>query len=83
MAVCFTLLSVTKGKKPIKTKYHMPLFNWQALKPNQVTGTVFNELDDELVLGVRSLNQYAALSLCLDVCLHFLFSFSARLRRFH
>lgn len=29
----------------------MPLLNWQALKPNQVTGTVFNELDDEQVLG--------------------------------
>ncbi|KAL3053339.1 hypothetical protein OYC64_005804 [Pagothenia borchgrevinki] len=28
----------------------MPLLNWQALKPNQVTGTVFNELDDEQVL---------------------------------
>ncbi|KAE8283868.1 Formin-like protein 1 Formin-related protein [Larimichthys crocea] len=28
----------------------MPLLNWQALKSNQVTGTVFNELDDERVL---------------------------------
>lgn len=28
----------------------MPLLNWQALKPNQVTGTIFNELDDEHVL---------------------------------
>lgn len=27
------------------------MLNWQALKPNQVTGTVFNELDDEQVLG--------------------------------
>uniref|UniRef100_A0A3B4ANV5 FH2 domain-containing protein n=1 Tax=Periophthalmus magnuspinnatus TaxID=409849 RepID=A0A3B4ANV5_9GOBI len=25
----------------------MPLFNWQALKSNQVAGTIFNELDDE------------------------------------
>ena len=31
----------------------MPLFNWQALKPDQVEGTVFKELDDEHVLGVR------------------------------
>lgn len=31
----------------------MPLLNWQTLNPNQVTGTVFNELDDEQVLGVR------------------------------
>ncbi|PWA17710.1 hypothetical protein CCH79_00008242 [Gambusia affinis] len=40
-----------KTKKPIQTKYRMPLLNWQALKPNQVTGTVFNELDDEQILG--------------------------------
>lgn len=32
----------------------MPLLNWQALKPNQVTGTVFNELDDEQILEVRA-----------------------------
>lgn len=31
----------------------MPLLNWQALKPNQVTGTVFNGMDDEEILGVR------------------------------
>lgn len=41
-----------KSKKPIQTKFKMPLLNWQALKPNQVTGTVFNELDDEQILGV-------------------------------
>ncbi|XP_031700073.1 formin-like protein 1 isoform X3 [Anarrhichthys ocellatus] len=39
-----------KKKKPIQTKYRMPLLNWQALKSNQVAGTVFNELDDENVL---------------------------------
>ncbi|MED6241377.1 hypothetical protein ATANTOWER_012115, partial [Ataeniobius toweri] len=39
-----------KTKKPIQTKYRMPLLNWQPLKPNQVTGTVFNELDDEQIL---------------------------------
>uniref|UniRef100_A0A665VHQ8 Formin-like protein 1 n=1 Tax=Echeneis naucrates TaxID=173247 RepID=A0A665VHQ8_ECHNA len=39
-----------KRKKPIQTKYRMPLFNWQALKSNQVAGTIFNELDDEHVL---------------------------------
>ncbi|XP_033826547.1 formin-like protein 1 [Periophthalmus magnuspinnatus] len=40
-----------KTKKTIQTKFRMPLLNWQALKPNQVTGTVFNELDDEQILG--------------------------------
>ncbi|TDG97700.1 hypothetical protein EPR50_G00210740 [Perca flavescens] len=39
-----------KKKKPIQTKYRMPLLNWQALKSNQVAGTIFNELDDEHVL---------------------------------
>ncbi|KAM9837583.1 formin-like protein 1 [Aulostomus maculatus] len=37
-------------KKCVRTKYRMPLFNWQALKSSQVAGTIFNELDDEHVL---------------------------------
>ncbi|XP_028826728.1 formin-like protein 1 isoform X2 [Denticeps clupeoides] len=41
-------------RKPIQTKYRMPLFNWQALKAEQVAGTVFTELDDEHIL--RELN---------------------------
>lgn len=28
------------------------MFNWTALKPNQINGTVFNEIDDERVLEV-------------------------------
>uniref|UniRef100_A0A8B9HKZ6 Formin-like 1a n=1 Tax=Astyanax mexicanus TaxID=7994 RepID=A0A8B9HKZ6_ASTMX len=36
-----------KTRKPIQTKFRMPQLNWQALKPNQVEGTVFNELNDE------------------------------------
>lgn len=47
------VFSGLKSKKAIQTKFRMPLLNWQALKPNQVTGTVFNELDDEQILGVR------------------------------
>ncbi|CAL8260933.1 unnamed protein product [Arctogadus glacialis] len=43
--------TVHRNKKTIQTKYRMPLFNWQALKPDQVEGTVFKELDDEHVLG--------------------------------
>ncbi|KAF7203747.1 formin-like protein 1 isoform X2 [Nothobranchius furzeri] len=39
-----------KQKKPIQTKYRMPLFNWQVLKSSQVAGTIFSELDDEHVL---------------------------------
>uniref|UniRef100_A0A8B9YMI6 Formin like 1 n=1 Tax=Bos mutus grunniens TaxID=30521 RepID=A0A8B9YMI6_BOSMU len=41
-----------KAKKPIQTKFRMPLLNWVALKPNQITGTVFTELNDEKVLQV-------------------------------
>ncbi|XP_064806997.1 formin-like protein 1 [Oncorhynchus masou masou] len=47
-----------RNKKPIQTKYRMPSLNWQALKPNQVSGTVFNELDDELVLGVLNMDVF-------------------------
>uniref|UniRef100_A0A669BKX8 Formin like 1 n=1 Tax=Oreochromis niloticus TaxID=8128 RepID=A0A669BKX8_ORENI len=47
-----TNISLTdcKKKKAIQTKYRMPLFNWQALKSNQVAGTIFSELDDERIL---------------------------------
>lgn len=31
----------------------MPVFNWVALKPSQIDGTVFTELNDEKVLQVR------------------------------
>lgn len=33
----------------------MPVFNWVALKPNQINGTVFNEIDDERILEVKGL----------------------------
>ncbi|CAH1963643.1 unnamed protein product [Acanthoscelides obtectus] len=34
-------------KRKVQTKYKLPTVNWIALKPNQVKGTVFNELDDD------------------------------------
>ncbi|KAM6905547.1 formin-like protein 1 [Xenentodon cancila] len=49
-----------KSKKTIQTKFRMPLLNWQALKPNQVTGTVFNELDDEQILGELNMDMFEA-----------------------
>lgn len=48
----FFSLAAVKIKKPIKTKFRMPVFNWVALKPNQINGTVFNEIDDEKILEV-------------------------------
>lgn len=49
--------AAVKIKKPIKTKFRMPVFNWVALKPNQINGTVFNEIDDERILEVRVFSQ--------------------------
>lgn len=30
----------------------MPVLNWVALKPSQINGTVFNDIDDESILQV-------------------------------
>nr|XP_048301819.1 formin-like protein 1 isoform X3 [Myodes glareolus] len=47
-----------KTKKPIQTKFRMPLLNWVALKPSQITGTVFTELNDEKVLQELDMNDF-------------------------
>ncbi|KAB0390776.1 hypothetical protein E2I00_011197, partial [Balaenoptera physalus] len=47
-----------KAKKPIQTKFRMPLLNWVALKPNQITGTVFTELNDEKVLQELDMSDF-------------------------
>ncbi|XP_045911708.1 formin-like protein 3 isoform X4 [Micropterus dolomieu] len=54
-------LSAIRIKKPIKTKFRLPVFNWTALKPNQINGTVFNEIDDERVLEVLDLEKFEEL----------------------
>ncbi|XP_016146869.1 formin-like protein 1 isoform X2 [Sinocyclocheilus grahami] len=56
-----TVKTGVKGKKPIKTKYRMPLLNWQALMEEQVAGTVFTELDDESVLGELNMDVFEEL----------------------
>ncbi|XP_050954663.1 formin-like protein 1 isoform X1 [Labeo rohita] len=56
-----TVKTGVKGKKPIKTKYRMPLLNWQALMEEQVAGTVFTELDDESVLGELNMDSFEEL----------------------
>ncbi|XP_060758045.1 formin-like protein 1 [Neoarius graeffei] len=48
-----------KSRKPIQTKFRMPQLNWQALKPNQVEGTVFKELDDEQLLQELNMDIFA------------------------
>lgn len=52
MIVTITSLAGCKQKKPVQTKYRLPLLNWQALKANQVAGTIFTELDDEHIYQV-------------------------------
>uniref|UniRef100_H3CZ36 Formin-like 2b n=1 Tax=Tetraodon nigroviridis TaxID=99883 RepID=H3CZ36_TETNG len=39
-----------KIKKPIQTKFRLPVLNWVALKPSQINGTIFNDIDDESIL---------------------------------
>uniref|UniRef100_A0A674JT77 Formin like 1 n=1 Tax=Terrapene triunguis TaxID=2587831 RepID=A0A674JT77_9SAUR len=36
----------------------MPIFNWVALKPTQINGTIFNELNDEKVLQELDMNDF-------------------------
>ncbi|XP_075758140.1 formin-like protein 3 isoform X3 [Pelodiscus sinensis] len=54
-------LSAIRIKKPIKTKFRLPIFNWTALKPNQISGTVFSELDDEKILEDLDLDKFEEL----------------------
>ncbi|KAG5837959.1 hypothetical protein ANANG_G00218650 [Anguilla anguilla] len=54
-------LSAIRIKKPIKTKFRLPVLNWTALKPNQINGTVFTEIDDERVLEELDLDKFEEL----------------------
>ncbi|KFO60113.1 Formin-like 2, partial [Corvus brachyrhynchos] len=56
--VFHALSAAVKIKKPIKTKFRMPVFNWVALKPNQINGTVFNEIDDERILEDLNVDEF-------------------------
>jgi formic-like protein len=48
-------------KKKIETKYRLPNLNWIALKPQQVKGTIFCELDDEKLLKVIDFDRFEEL----------------------
>jgi hypothetical protein len=41
-------------KRQHHTKHKLPMFNWSALKANQVKDTVFHELDDDQLVDVSS-----------------------------
>jgi len=47
--MCWTALPIRKHVQP---KYRLPVLNWVAMKPNQVKGTLFSELDDEKLYNV-------------------------------
>ena len=49
---CVSLCTAMTIKKKIQTKFRLPILNWTPLKPQQVKGTVFSELDDEKLYSV-------------------------------
>ncbi|XP_075767588.1 LOW QUALITY PROTEIN: formin-like protein 1 [Pelodiscus sinensis] len=50
--------SAVRIKQPIQTKFRMPIFNWVALKPSQINGTIFHELNDEKVLQELDMSDF-------------------------
>uniref|UniRef100_A0A1A8KL31 Formin-like 2b n=1 Tax=Nothobranchius kuhntae TaxID=321403 RepID=A0A1A8KL31_NOTKU len=50
-----------KIKKPIQTKFRMPVLNWVALKPSQINGTIFNDIDDESILQNLDMEEFEEL----------------------
>uniref|UniRef100_A0A7N6BZI1 Formin-like 2b n=1 Tax=Anabas testudineus TaxID=64144 RepID=A0A7N6BZI1_ANATE len=54
-------LAAVKIKKPIQTKFRMPVLNWVALKPSQINGTVFNDIDDEAILHDLNMEEFEEL----------------------
>lgn len=46
------LLLVISIKKSMQPKYRLPILNWIAMKPNDVKGTMFSEIDDERLYDV-------------------------------
>ncbi|CAH1788909.1 unnamed protein product [Owenia fusiformis] len=45
-------------KRKIQTKHRLPLLNWMAMKPQQVKGTVFSDLDDEKLYDVINFDEF-------------------------
>lgn len=48
-------------KKKIQSKYRLPLLNWTPLKPQQVKGTIFSDLDDERLMAVIDFQEFEEL----------------------
>uniref|UniRef100_A0A8C2ZB61 Formin-like 2b n=1 Tax=Cyclopterus lumpus TaxID=8103 RepID=A0A8C2ZB61_CYCLU len=58
LSPCYTAVKI---KKPIQTKFRMPVLNWVALKPSQINGTVFNDIDDEGILQDLNVEEFEEL----------------------
>ncbi|CAK9292897.1 unnamed protein product [Gordionus sp. m RMFG-2023] len=48
-------------KRRIETKYRLPMLNWMPLKPRQLKGTIFNDLEDEALLNVIDFDTFEEL----------------------
>lgn len=48
-------------KRKIETKYRLPNLNWIVLKPQQVKGTIFCELDDEKLFNLIDFDTFEEL----------------------
>ena len=49
----FFWLSAMTIKRRMQTKFRLPILNWTPLRPQQVKGTIFSEIDDEKLYSVR------------------------------
>ncbi|XP_022243881.1 formin-like protein CG32138 [Limulus polyphemus] len=54
----FLFLAAMTIKRRYQTKYKLPTLNWTALKPNQVKGTVFSELDEDKLYRVINFSDF-------------------------
>lgn len=45
-------------KKAIQPIHRLPVLNWVSMKPNEVKGTMFNELDDEKLYKELDFNEF-------------------------
>ena len=48
----------SKGRKSMCSKHELPVLNWSVIKPYQVKGTVFEELDEEKVYDKINLTEF-------------------------
>jgi len=57
MMMTMMMIAMLPIKKTPQSKCRLPVLNWCPMKPNQVKGTVFAEMDDEKLYSVCYVNQ--------------------------